>query len=80
MGELMEYTDQLDKAAVTEDPYERWVGAAGGSPSRCGHRHGWWLERPQGASVSAQHQVTPSHFSDPALSTTQICAPPQKNN
>ncbi|EFN59995.1 hypothetical protein CHLNCDRAFT_133152 [Chlorella variabilis] len=27
MGELMEYTDLLDKAAVTEDPYERlaWV-------------------------------------------------------
>lgn len=23
MGELMEYTDLLDKAAVTEDPYER---------------------------------------------------------
>lgn len=23
MGELMEYTDQLDKAAATEDPYER---------------------------------------------------------
>lgn len=23
MGELMEYTDLLDKAAATEDPYER---------------------------------------------------------
>jgi hypothetical protein len=26
MAEIMEYTDQLDKAATTEDPYERWVG------------------------------------------------------
>lgn len=29
MGEIMEYTDQLDKAAVTEDPYERLAWVAG---------------------------------------------------
>lgn len=24
LAEIMEYTDQLDRAACTEDPYERW--------------------------------------------------------
>jgi hypothetical protein len=38
MGELMEYTDLLDKAAATEDPYERWVWLYGVCVWRVGGR------------------------------------------